>query len=125
MPLSNGIAISMMTTSGFTVSASRTASRPSAASPTTSIPCCRSSRNRTPLRTTPWSSASRIRTAIVGRLLIDGDLREYGRALLRLRSELEFPTEFHDALLHTDESEAPAAHRCGIEPHAVVLHRDG
>src|SRR5436190_20976112 len=124
MPLSSGMAISIITMSGFTASANRTASRPSAASPTTSMPCWRSSRNRTPLRTTPWSSASRIRTVIVSRLLVDRNSREHCGALSALRRQLQFPAELHHALLHSDQPEAPPAHRCGLEAHSVVLHRD-
>ena len=57
-----GMATSMPTTSGWWLRASRMASRPSLASPTTWMCDCASSMCFSPERTTAWSSASRTRT---------------------------------------------------------------
>ena len=59
--------MSIRTTSGRSRSTSRTASWPSAASPTTSMSGAVSSNTRTPARTTPWSSATNARITTAGR----------------------------------------------------------
>src|SRR6266487_2168858 len=64
MPLSSGIMMSSTATSGSSSRATSTAARPSDASATTANPW-RSSRARTPCRSTTWSSASTTRSAIV------------------------------------------------------------
>ena len=55
-----GIETSSTSASGLCLSASCTASTPSSASATTRIPSCWSSSIRTPERTIPWSSATRM-----------------------------------------------------------------
>src|SRR5438477_258973 len=64
MPFRSGIMISSTATSGSCCRVKSTAARPSDASATTSRPW-RSSRARTPCRSTTWSSASTTRSAIV------------------------------------------------------------
>jgi hypothetical protein len=56
-----GIRMSINRTSGVSSEASRAASSPSAASPTTSMSDCASRSERNPARTRAWSSASRTR----------------------------------------------------------------
>src|SRR5262245_59036686 len=63
-PSSSGMAMSMMTISGFWRSASATASRPLPATPTTCRSLPPSSSARSPSRTTAWSSASITETAM-------------------------------------------------------------
>src|SRR5437764_9130607 len=63
IPFKSGIMISSTATSGSTSRATSTAALPSDASATTSRPC-RSSRARTPCRSTTWSSASTTRSDI-------------------------------------------------------------
>src|SRR5882724_1581949 len=58
IPLMPGSAQSITTTFGFNSRASRTASSPSLASPTTEIAASSSSMRRNPLRTSAWSSTS-------------------------------------------------------------------
>jgi hypothetical protein len=60
-PSTPGMRMSISTTSGRSALARRSASSPSAASPTTSIPSWASSRARNPARTSAWSSASSTR----------------------------------------------------------------
>src|SRR3990172_1903791 len=76
-PFSFGMLMSMTTTWGASLRASRTASSPSSASPTTSKSGCASRIIRMPSRTMAWSSAMRIFTLVavgcaglaIGRLL--------------------------------------------------------
>src|SRR6266513_446874 len=63
MPFRSGIMMSSTATSGSSSRAASTAALPSDASATTSRPC-RSSRARTPCRSTTWSSASTTRSDI-------------------------------------------------------------
>ena len=61
MPSSLGIRTSITTTSAGRVCSSRVAARPSPASPTTDMSSWASSTIRNPVRTSSWSSTSRIR----------------------------------------------------------------
>jgi hypothetical protein len=72
VPLPFGILMSITTTSGRRMRASRTASSPDSASPTTVNPSCRSSRAPSPMRTTSCSSAMRMRIAGALVAVVDG-----------------------------------------------------
>ncbi len=69
MPFSSGMATSITTTSGFSLAASSSASRPFPASPTISISDCSARIIWNPRLTTAWSSASRMRI----RFMEDGE----------------------------------------------------
>src|SRR5579871_4432776 len=124
MPLRLGMAMSMMTTSGVCSSARRILSRPSAASATTAMSGCFSSRARRPSRTTVWSSASNMRMGIAsvgygefGHGQLGGD---HG-SLAELRVNAHAAAKAANPLLHAEEAHAP--HESGIESHTIVAHR--
>src|ERR1035441_4465287 len=124
MPFILGIAKSITTTSGASVSANRTLSRPSAASATTVMSLSRSSMARRPSRTTVWSSANKIRIGVMSIPLVQFGHRQHrvnqGPAP-RFRTNREAPTQTPYPLFHTQQ--AQPAQEAGIETRAVILHR--
>src|SRR2546423_3214130 len=114
-----GMTRSIRTTPGSRRSASRTASWPSAASPTTSRPSCRPRNVRSPSRTTPWSSAIRTR---IGSAPGTVHLEAHGRPRTRRRADLEPAADALGALLHRGQPQVrrTQAGRTGIEADAVV-----
>src|SRR5437763_8049105 len=109
----------MSTTSGFSRSAAATASRPSAASPATSMPTWSSRKRRRPSRTTAWSSTTSTRIGSATR-----HLQPHRRAGAGRGADHERAAEALCALLHRREAEPPRAQlrRGRLEAHAVVLH---
>src|SRR5262245_34022214 len=107
----------MSTTSGRRRCAAATASSPSSASPTTSMPCCRSRNARRPSRTTAWSSTTRTRIGSA-----PTDLEAHRRAGARRGADVEPPTEALGALLHRRQPEPARAQHGdrGVEADAVV-----
>src|ERR1035441_5678070 len=123
MPFMLGIARSITTTSGASLSANRTLSRPSAASATTVISVSRSSMARRPSRTTVWSSANKIRIGVMSVPLVQFGHRQYRVNQCpspRLRTNREAPPQSPYSLFHTQQ--AQAAQETGIETRSVILH---
>ncbi len=84
-PFSPGIPRSIRTTSGWARAAAATASAPSRASPTTSIPGTEDSSERIPVRNASWSSATRTRS-VSSLMLPRGRAAGPGRAFRRWTS---------------------------------------
>src|SRR5665811_268510 len=123
MPFILGIARSITTTSGASVSASRTLSRPSAASATTVMSVSRSSMARRPSRTTVWSSANKIRINVMSIPLVQFGHRHHRvkqGPSPRLRTNREASSQTAHPLLHTQQAKASQETR--IETRPVVLH---
>src|SRR5580698_7429568 len=93
--------MSRMATSGFNLLARSTASRPFAASPQIFHPLLDSKRARRPLRTTPWSSATRMRTDIVD-LAAQRQHRLHRRSP-GARADLDPATELPHPLPHAED----------------------
>src|ERR1700680_1345603 len=120
IPLRRGIPISMITTLGCNSLASRTASRPSAASPTTCMSEMRSSRSFNPVRTIPVSSAIRM---LITRDLRHGRLRQAKfdtRSAAGERHHSYTSTQFLHSLFHADHTQASPLHDTFIETPPVV-----
>src|ERR1017187_774450 len=123
MPFILGIARSITTTSGASVSANRTLSRPSAASATTVMSLSRSSMARRPSRTTVWSSANKMRIGVMSIPLVQFGHRQHRMnqgPSPRLRTNSEATSQAPYPLLHTQQ--AQTAQETGIETGAVILH---
>src|SRR5215469_4089765 len=109
-PLSSGIPISRMITSGLNFTALSTASRPSPASAHTCQPLRDSSKVRSPARTTAWSSAIRSRRFVMDFLQGwsgQADARTHGCAV-GIRFDVQIPAELCHALAHAGNSDAEA-----------------
>src|SRR4029079_5888436 len=103
-----GIAQSITTTCGVSLSASLTVSSPSLDSPTTSISASSSSRRRNPRRTRVWSSTRRTVILFAMYVPVPGRyLHANERASHRRRQELDCAAEHLGALAHRDDAEAP------------------
>src|ERR1019366_3203652 len=123
MPFILGIARSITTTSGASVSANRTLSRPSAASATTVMSLSRSSMARRPSRTTVWSSANKIRIGVMSIPLVQFGHRHQRvnqRPPPRLRANREASSQPADSLFHTQQ--AQAAQEARVETRSVIPH---
>src|SRR5574341_461049 len=129
-PPSPGIATSMRTTSGLRRRHCSTASRPSAASPTTSMSGESLRSARIPSLRIAWSSAMRTRILPTGRLAPRGNLERDPRALARRGLDVDVSAEQLDALADAEQAEpgprplGPRRLRRG-EPLAVVLDLEG
>src|SRR5262249_14787524 len=123
MPFMMGMARSITTTSGASVSAMRSVSRPSAASAMTIMSDSRSSMARMPSRTTVWSSASNIRIGFMALFSIQFGYRQdrlHGCAAAGLGADIQAPSQTPDALFHTED--AKAAYETGVKTGSVILH---
>src|SRR5579872_2419285 len=123
MPFRFGMPISIITTSGICSSARRILSRPSAASATTAISGCFSSRARKPSRTTMWSSANKMRMGVTWVLrgdLGDGQLGGNQRSLAETGIDAQMAAQAADPLLHAEQTHA--TYEVGIESHTVITH---
>src|SRR6267378_5302949 len=126
-PSSSGMAISMMTMSGRSRSASLTASRPLPATATTCRSLPPSSRARSPSRTTAWSSASITDTGISSP---DSSVvfHENLHAAVGARFQRELRADRLGSLAH--DQQAPPGFRAGtfealwIDVYSVVAHRE-
>src|SRR3954452_10749228 len=118
-PSTRGITRSISTTSGRRRCAAAIASRPSPASPTTSMPSWSDRNVRSPSRTTAWSSTTSTRIASSTRRL-----QPHRRAPARRRRDGEAAAQALRPLLHRGQPEPPRAYlgRVGIEAGAVVAH---
>src|SRR5262245_50313807 len=121
MPLNLGMPMSRMTMSGRSSSMSRTASSPSAASPTTERSAS-SIRLLSPRRTMPWSSASSTRKRHLryprGHRQLDGE----GRTVSRWAAHGHGAMELFDAFLDAPQTQTIGTSR-GIETDPIVGHR--
>src|SRR5579871_3261918 len=121
MPLRFGMAMSITTTSGDCSSAMRILSRPSAASATTAMSGCFSSKARKPSRTTVWSSANKMRMGIASVLRGQFGDRQFGGnqgSLAEPRVNLQGSSQPAHAFFHSEQ--AHAAHQLRVEPGPVV-----
>src|SRR5688500_6667328 len=126
--------MSMTTTSGLSSRALRSASRPSSASPTTSMSACAPTSERSPSRSIMWSSANRIRKVFTRELLLlgcggDGDARARRRAPARRRLDAETSADQRVPLAQPQQAQAaPRPRRArdllDLEPAADVFDDD-
>src|SRR5882672_1994720 len=126
-PSSSGMAISMMTMSGRSRSASLTASRPLPATATTCRSLPPSSRARSPSRTTAWSSASITDTGISPPAL-SVVFHEHLHAAVGAGLQRELGADRLGPLAH--DQQPPTGFRARtfealwIESYSVVAHRE-
>ena len=103
-PSMTGIRISMTITSGRVRAAAAIASRPLAASPTTSMSSSPVSTMRKPVRTSSWSSTSSTRM-LMARRRARRQAGHHAEALVRRLGD-ERPAQHRDPLAHPDQAAA-------------------
>src|SRR5690554_90719 len=132
MPLIPGIAMSMITTSGWHLVKQLMASLPSPASPTTSISGVTSSMALRPARRMAWSSTSMTRIlslSTIGRVSVVGNCKLDAGTLARCCADLEVAPDQGRSLLHPQQAKviracAVCGHDLRVETTAIVLDGD-